>query len=72
MKKPLILLAALLSLSATACSTQYPEILTAAKAQALPTRANDQAVNLDAAAGITGPAGQTHDNDLRFIPQFMR
>jgi hypothetical protein len=72
MKKPLLLLAALLSLSATACSYQYPEILTATKAQALPTRPGDQAVNLDTAAGITGPAGQTHDNDLQFIPQFMR
>jgi hypothetical protein len=72
MKKPLLLLAALLSLSATACSYQYPGILAATKAQALPTRPGDQAVNLDTAAGITGTAGQTHDNDLQFVPQFAR
>jgi hypothetical protein len=72
MRKSFVVLAALLSLSATACSHQYPGILTATKAQALPTRPGDQAVNLDTAAGITGPAGETHDNDLQFIPQFMR
>ena len=72
MKKPLILLAGLLSLSATACSYQYPEILQNQMAAALPPRPNAQAANLNAAAGITGPAGVTHDNDLQFIPQFLR
>lgn len=72
MKKPLILLAALLSLSTAACSYQYPEILQNQMAAALPPRPNAQAANLNTAAGITGPAGVAHDNNLQFIPQFMR